>query len=539
MAVLSLIAISFARLMRQEQQQAYERQLHTQAYYAAETAINDARREINQRLLAIQQASAPTGFEGWVRQAESDVTLPGNVFYEGDIAFYGSDIMALGYPDINGGRGEVYIYKQLRDIWQRVFVISDDTANGARSIDSMVVNGLVDTVGLEHVDLQPSYNASYRIGSRFGYALDFDSQGRLAISSQADPAADTNGSGIFIFERVPGTDTGTDNWRSASPNTLAIIAPAINAPNPSITHNSFGSALEFVNDDMLVVGSFRGLDHNPAVNVYLKDTAGNWQLDTTSYPFSNLDKRIYSIAANDSHLVIAYGGIGNATAYTRSGNTWVHAKTFDISVHGYNTALGLALNDDPDHMLLVIAQILSGNDNQGVSAYRYDDDQAMWVEVDGFDNHDATQEVHARTVAGAFRTTTHYAVTASEGGGQAFFYNYLLPIDDTRLIAGQDEDDCRVDTGPLSEPYLDDEETVEYTCVFINTRPRFLSYDSISTERSLVIHLKPADVDTGADKPLTDLYVWWEAEEAPPSPSFNPVPPSFPTLENWGRQAPQ
>lgn len=42
MIILSLIVIGFARLMRREERQALDRQLSSQAYYAAESAINDA-----------------------------------------------------------------------------------------------------------------------------------------------------------------------------------------------------------------------------------------------------------------------------------------------------------------------------------------------------------------------------------------------------------------------------------------------------------------------------------------------------------------
>lgn len=43
MIVISLVAIAFARMMRREQVQALDRQLSLQAYYAAESATNDAR----------------------------------------------------------------------------------------------------------------------------------------------------------------------------------------------------------------------------------------------------------------------------------------------------------------------------------------------------------------------------------------------------------------------------------------------------------------------------------------------------------------
>ena len=45
--ILSLITTSFALLMRREQRQALDRQLSTQAFYAAETGINDAIKNIN------------------------------------------------------------------------------------------------------------------------------------------------------------------------------------------------------------------------------------------------------------------------------------------------------------------------------------------------------------------------------------------------------------------------------------------------------------------------------------------------------------
>ena len=44
MIIISLVIISFARLMRTEQEQALDRQLSAQAFYAAEAAINDARK---------------------------------------------------------------------------------------------------------------------------------------------------------------------------------------------------------------------------------------------------------------------------------------------------------------------------------------------------------------------------------------------------------------------------------------------------------------------------------------------------------------
>ena len=55
MTLLMLIAVGFAALMRREQRQALDRQLSTQAFYAAESGVNDAREAVK---TAIQNGTA-------------------------------------------------------------------------------------------------------------------------------------------------------------------------------------------------------------------------------------------------------------------------------------------------------------------------------------------------------------------------------------------------------------------------------------------------------------------------------------------------
>jgi len=52
MIVISLIVLGFAQISRRNQRQALDRQLSTQAFYAAETGVNDARNLINQAVTA-------------------------------------------------------------------------------------------------------------------------------------------------------------------------------------------------------------------------------------------------------------------------------------------------------------------------------------------------------------------------------------------------------------------------------------------------------------------------------------------------------
>lgn len=81
MILVSLISIGFSQLMQREQRQALDRQLSTQAYYAAETAVNDVRARIqNGPALADEKTTCEvanwptTGANGRINPAEPNVT---------------------------------------------------------------------------------------------------------------------------------------------------------------------------------------------------------------------------------------------------------------------------------------------------------------------------------------------------------------------------------------------------------------------------------------------------------------------------------
>jgi Tfp pilus assembly protein PilX len=58
MLIVSLVALSFATLMRREQRQALDRQLGSQAFYAAETGINDAMKALEQNPSAVGEINS-------------------------------------------------------------------------------------------------------------------------------------------------------------------------------------------------------------------------------------------------------------------------------------------------------------------------------------------------------------------------------------------------------------------------------------------------------------------------------------------------
>lgn len=77
MIILTLIVVSFAQIMRREQRQSLDRQLSSQAYYAAESAINDAtnsyaKGEITDSFDSCKQSSGP--LSGNVLNTELEVS---------------------------------------------------------------------------------------------------------------------------------------------------------------------------------------------------------------------------------------------------------------------------------------------------------------------------------------------------------------------------------------------------------------------------------------------------------------------------------
>src|ERR1019366_6721948 len=67
--VLSLLTVGFAQLMRNEQNQVTNRQLNSQAYYAAESGINDAARALNAGYVQDKKYCGPS--------TDNPATVPG------------------------------------------------------------------------------------------------------------------------------------------------------------------------------------------------------------------------------------------------------------------------------------------------------------------------------------------------------------------------------------------------------------------------------------------------------------------------------
>ncbi|HSX00197.1 MAG TPA: pilus assembly PilX N-terminal domain-containing protein [Patescibacteria group bacterium] len=100
MIVLSLIVIGFAQISRRNQRQQLDRQLSTQAFYAAESGINDAYKVINDRLVAGQSIPNKLGCPNTGVYAGFDNTLDTNANVEYSCLLIDATPASVQYGDI-------------------------------------------------------------------------------------------------------------------------------------------------------------------------------------------------------------------------------------------------------------------------------------------------------------------------------------------------------------------------------------------------------------------------------------------------------
>ena len=603
MVILSLIAISFARIMRQEQQQALERQLTTQAYYAAETAVNDVRQEINQKLFARQTSGVSVGFEGWVRDVDWLVSYsdenpsndPDNIDtiaintrrgFGSNVAMNGSDLMAVGLTPPTGSfnvlysSGEVHIYRKISGSWQKVFRIFDNPGDDR---PTNLDNGTVGLLGVSPISLS------------FGKGLAFSPDGTLAVG---DPEHDA----VHIFKE------NNYSWErdSAASGNLTPPEPLYDDPNGYAHRDAlYGAELAFVDADTIVIGIGSEVGsvsqaiaprkvlirvRDPETGVWERETSSSEEVDHITalatnpcYPDTVTVPTTYNndfycrstlqmnskvpirVSANGNFVVIVSASttVPHIHIYHRDGDETLWQPWSILSTQGNSRPADADINRGSsnynDLMLAVSYKTLIPQNS--VRLHRYDSSTNQWnPEPQQVTQAITSDEIPHQYIGSdygsalAFGGTYNLAVGGAslkanlnvQGHGIVTLYTYELPITETTVL-GENQEECQVASGPLSERFLDDDKTVEYTCVLINTRPDLLVYDRISTERSLVVHLQPIDVSTGADVSLTDLYIWWQTtsdtsntDATTPPIDFTGFDQSkiFPPRQGWDRSAP-
>ncbi len=109
--VLGLLSVGFSQLARREQQSALDKQLSTQAYYAAETGINDTKKYLNDPLTLPNLTNLNTEqcITGSVISTQND--LPGNSGASYNCVIANTRPLSLEYKEVPAGTSKVVNFK--------------------------------------------------------------------------------------------------------------------------------------------------------------------------------------------------------------------------------------------------------------------------------------------------------------------------------------------------------------------------------------------------------------------------------------------
>ncbi len=308
MIIISLLTLSFATLSRREQRQVLDNQLSTQAFYAAETGINDAAKAIQDGTLttdigdcsASEQAKVnPTGTTG-VLDANSNISRT-CVFVDqtpsqiddvvGETASTVFLVSATGLSSI-----DIY-WENDSAVATPVFPATIDTAGGAFSADAAWNSS---TPGVLMVQLIPATFPTTRAAISGGAVYIFG----YPSSSASQTATGTASNGSILSGGCASSNTSApNNWPRQCKVTINglsgqyyIRMRAIYDPvHATIEGKDAGGArLPFVGAQVLIDSTGRANDVTKRIKIY-KPLRGNASLPSSALEIGeDLCKRLLS-----------------------------------------------------------------------------------------------------------------------------------------------------------------------------------------------------------------------------------------------------
>lgn len=213
MIVISLIVLGFAQLSRRNQRETLDRQLSTQAFYAAESGVNDVR-ELIQNAVASGSVNIPekngctdTGVGGFYASLNPNIDVPKSVKYTCLLVDPSPEVLRYGdvgttsivVPLISAGGAN---FSTIKLDWQSKVT----GANPVTGCPTAATNLFRPTAswtcgyGVLRFDLVPASGAlnatSLRTGSMTTFAVPFSAGGSTTIPFRADTANNNNKYGV-------------------------------------------------------------------------------------------------------------------------------------------------------------------------------------------------------------------------------------------------------------------------------------------------------------------------------------------------------
>ena len=559
MAILMLMALSFAGIMGNGYTQTAENQLNLQALYAAETGINDARhRLIN---LIDEYNRGVRGFPPKILSKPTHLSRSSNNRM-GESSAISDRKMVVGVPNSN----RVYYY-ELSSAWTYKSTLPGSSTSQfghslAISRDCLFVGS--PNTGQVYAYKYDATNSNYwvpsssnpiitKTGTNFSYSL--------AVSS-----------GVFLTVGSPSTDEVFTYEYDRLECIIDTSTEKVLSDGPS--GNEFGSSIDLNQKDVLAIGAPQ--DGGGAVYVYKYNAISSSWVDMNKVSAKSGENEFATTVVLNNKNFLAVG-VNNTSPtdsavhvyeYNYDISTSTHEWTREFSksgaVSGDFTDASIDLNDN---YVVIGAPNYSPNGKIYVYAYQryeYSKDAHGHYEHDNYKHHKRLSDdtlINKIAMIGEFG----YSVSLDEDntlvvGSPGYNSNrgrvsVINISNDPAFITQRDESfsellkaECKSDDNDTNDPddaynyHLND--SVKYSCLDIDLSPDLLYYDKIYDDRSLDILLRTIEKDSSDYDNMRQLDIEWintetnTVKDFDTSAHYSPTDPQLPKFSDWNYDAP-
>ena len=527
MVIISLIALTFAKIMSDRYRETAEGQYDLQAHYAAESAINSVRATIHKELAEREQTSggaikvtAETHAANPTQQAQSSCNTSG--------AEYGASIDTNGNKLVVGtpGGGGGFCYR----------VKNSTVADWAGETDRRVTP----------VKLPPSAN------SRFGAAVALSADGNfLAVGAPQDQSP-SRGS-VYVY-KYDGSSWSFETKIVPYPQGAVELGPP---PPPELfsigltsTVSGFGSALAWDGSKLFV-----GAPGSNAVYSLTRASDGFWSDNSSQLPVVPTGASSFGLGLSTDAIRYQRGSSteGTAKLIVRA-NNGIHLLHQDSTTwldlcHGsancgrgglFSSLDSFVSSSGSQSASLMVLSSVATSPQVNILQRSPPDWPIEYTVGDGGDLDPNDIPALGSTFGSAVALHGGNLLIVGEPGTNTLHYFNLDSNDFIKDLwaAGLDQD-CPAQGEEVHPAWSNNQITslpeIYYTCVSVEVDPQKLIYQHLGQDRSLILPLYAADGEKYEDQNLKTLTIEWNHTDG--GNHFRPTATTdFPEVSGWGNQ---
>ena len=506
MVILSLIVLTFFNIMFTNFKQIQESQYHLQAYYAAESGINDVRAEIHESIRhTTQDKDADTNLtiENITTNNPLSIIMHGLTDQFGAAVAIQDEVLIVGAPG-KDSQGVVYIFKwnKTKKSWEKSQTINSDS----------IEDNLKEIVNPSYVALQGSDD--------FGAAVSIEGN-FLFVGA---PGNNSNNGAVYMFYR----EEGIQKWVFSQK--LILVQDPNDPVNDTyftkitgITGSAskrFGAAI-VIRESKLFVGAPGTPADNGEVYVIGRIDDRGWKSSQSrvgiaseqlgaSLAFSNSRLMVGAPGYKSSGITLPTGGVYIFSESSGSINFGAPIEIYDKGPSSYknstvgNLSGGEKFGSSVAASGSVIIAGAPGTDSNKGGAYIFEKDGLSWYwrsRIIDDTSSPPPQKTHVVTplrpddLFGQSMYLAHdLLVVGAPGQNKVYFFKVETNDILNDILAGNLNQDCPSEQD--AHPAWQDgalSKTIRYLCIGVDVAPKDLIYDRVGLDRSLILNLEPVD----------------------------------------------